>query len=81
MHALSPVGFELIKALLPHKTAARREANDGGSRSSGARISSRITTVIRLGHDHPVNWDCCTEPFAVSPAGGGLLLRHAWLSP
>jgi hypothetical protein len=24
MHALSPVGFELIKALLPHKTAARR---------------------------------------------------------
>lgn len=77
---LSPVGFELIKALLP-RNPPPAEADDGGSRSSGARISSRITTVIRLGHDHPVNWDCCTEPFAVSPAGGGLLLRHAWLSP
>ena len=32
-----------------------------------ARISSRITTVIRITVDNHVNYNCFNEPFAVSP--------------
>ena len=32
-----------------------------------ARISSRITTVIRIIDDNHVNYNCFNEPFAVSP--------------
>ena len=33
-------------------------------------ISSRITTVIHVGSDHQVNYNCFNEPFAVSPYRG-----------
>ena len=44
-----------------------------------ARISSRITTVIRVAY-HRRNYSCFTEPFAVS-LYNSLILTLAWLSP
>ncbi len=44
-----------------------------------ARISSRITTVIRIVSYHRRNYCCFTEPFAVS-SSESLILRLAWLS-
>ena len=61
-----PIGFSLIDALVI-------------TRSFGACISSRITTVIHVGYQNQVNYSCCNEPFAVSPFRL-FELRHAWLS-
>lgn len=44
-----------------------------------ARVSSRITTVIRVVVYHRRNYCCFTEPFAVS-SSESLILRLAWLS-
>ena len=44
-----------------------------------ARISSRITTVIRVVRYHQINYNWFNEPFAVSQYKQ-FILRHAWLN-
>ena len=45
----------------------------------GACISSRITSVIHIGVDHQINYNCFNEPFADS-SDRNLILTHAWLN-
>ena len=45
----------------------------------GACISSRITSVIHIGVDHQINYNCFNEPFADS-SDKNLILTHAWLN-
>lgn len=53
----SPFGFDLINALVV-------------SRSFGACISSRFSSVIHVGYQNQINYSCYNEPFAVSPTSG-----------
>ena len=44
-----------------------------------ARISSRITTGIRVVGDYQINYNWFNEPYAVSRIDL-FILRHAWLN-
>ena len=63
-------GFYLIMTPLP-----RRMPKSGVD----ARVSSRITTVIRVVKEYQRNYDWFNEPYAVSQYKS-FILRHAWLN-
>ena len=44
-----------------------------------ARISSRITTGIRVVGEYQINYNWFNEPYAVSQYRS-FILRHAWLN-
>ena len=47
--------------------------------SFDARISSRITTGIRVVGEYQINYNWFNEPYAVSQYRS-FILRHAWLN-